>query len=119
MRILIASLLLFFTWGSAFATHANTGRIPLFSNQKVNVWKTIIYPSKTQALKMHRHEYNRVLIALNHGVLKIVNNKGQVHYLKLEKENAYYLQKNKPGHFHMDENISKHPIKVVVIELKP
>ncbi len=110
---------------SCFATinlyaedYHQTNRIPFFSNEKVNVWKTIIYPNKEQILKMHRHEYNRVLVAFDNGTLKITNDKGKVHYLQLEKEKAYYLTKDVPGEFHTDENISQHPIKVIVIELK-
>src|SRR5271170_6750482 len=87
--------------------HANinkTTRIPQFSNDEVNVWKTIVCPSKDQILKMHRHEYNRVLVALDTGTLKIVNDKGKIHYLKLEKNQVYYLTKDIPGELHIDEN---------------
>lgn len=94
-----------------------TGRIPQFSNEKVSVWETTIYPGKNQVLKMHRHEHDRVLIAFNSGILKITNNKGQVHYLKLTKDNSYYLPKNVVGEKHIDENVSNHPIKVLVVEL--
>lgn len=96
----------------------STTRIPSFSNDKVNVWKTVIYPSVNQALKMHRHEFNRVVVAFDSGELKIVNDKGQIHYLKLEKEKAYYLTKDIAGELHTDENLSHHPIRVMVIELK-
>lgn len=95
-----------------------TQRISQFENDRVNVWQTIIYPSTKQALTMHRHEHDRVLVALNHGLLKITNDTGEVHYLKLIKNQSYYLTKDKPQELHTDENISHHPIKVVVIELK-
>jgi len=97
---------------------ANTARIPQFENDKVSVWKTVIYPSKNQILKMHRHERNRVLVSFSDGELKIMNNKGKVHYLKLEKDQSYYLTKDTPNEVHSDENISRHPIQVLVIELK-
>ena len=93
-------------------------RISEFSNNKVNVWKTIIYPNKNQILKMHRREYNRVVVALDTGTLKITNNKGKTHYLNLEKDHAYYLTRDTRDELHTDENISEHPIKVLVIELK-
>lgn len=67
---------------------------------------------------MHRHEYNRVVVAFDNGTLKITNDKGNVHYLRLEKEKAYYLTKDVLGELHVDKNISQHPIKVLVIELK-
>lgn len=97
---------------------ANTARIPQFQNDKVSVWKTVIYPSKNQILKMHRHERDRVLVAFDDGELKIENNKGKVHYLKLEKDKSYYLSKDTPNEVHSDENITRHPIQVLVIELK-
>lgn len=101
-----------------FASDIKTTRMPEFSNNEVDVWKTIIYPNKNQRLKMHRHEYNRVVVALNNGTLKITNDKGKIHYLNLEKDHAYYLTKDVPNELHSDENIGKHPITVLVIELK-
>ncbi|USQ14149.1 hypothetical protein J2N86_02110 [Legionella lytica] len=103
----------------SFLAQANsTQRIPLLANNKVQVWKTLIYPNKEQSLAMHRHEHNRVLVALNSGKLKVTNNKGEVHYLELEKGQAYYLLKDVPGELHTDENMGEHPIKVIVVELK-
>jgi hypothetical protein len=55
---------------------------------------------------------------LSHGTLKITNNKGDVHYLTLQKNKAYYLPKDPMDELHQDENITKHPITVMVIELK-
>lgn len=115
--LFIIYLLVYSISASSYANSTDTTRIPYFSNDQVKVWKTTIYPSKNQALKMHRHENNRVLVALDSGVLKIVNNHSQVHYLKLEKDKAYYLTKDVIGETHTDENVSHHPIKVVVIEL--
>nr|WP_298623651.1 hypothetical protein [uncultured Legionella sp.] len=94
-----------------------TKRIDQFANNKVRVWKTIIYPSSKQVLPMHRHEHDRVLVALTDGVLKITNDKGAVHHLKLKKDQAYYLTKDMPGELHNDENVSQHTIKVIVVEL--
>lgn len=116
--VIILSIISFCIPTLSYAETPITKRIAQFSNNKVNVWQTIIYPSKQQILKMHRHEYDRVLISFDDGVLKVINNKGKVHYLKLKKEQAYYLPKDFPGELHTDENIGKHPIKVSVIELK-
>jgi hypothetical protein len=104
--------------GSVSSYAGSTHRTPQFENDKVNVWKTVIYPSTSQSLQMHRHDNNRVLVAFDNGTLKITTDKGVVHYLKLEKNKAYYLTKETPGELHSDENISKHPIEVMVIELK-
>lgn len=97
-------------------THT-TKRDVLFNNKQVNVWRTIIYPSSHQILPMHRHDHNRVLVALTDGVLKITNDKGKMHYLHLKKDQAYYLPKDVPNELHTDENVANHPVKVMVIEL--
>ena len=68
---LITTLLLSLStniWADTAATH----RTALLTNDQVNVWKTIIYPSQHQQLALHRHEFNRVLIALDDGELKKV-----------------------------------------------
>lgn len=115
--IFILSILAFLTSINSYAEEQKTVRIPQLSNKEVSVWTTVIYPNKKQILKMHRHEHNRVIVALDNGLLKVVNNKGKEHFLKLEKDKAYYLSKDVPGELHTDENMSNHPIKVVVIEL--
>ena len=118
-RSLILVVFSFFLMNSiSSAGAATTARVAQFSNKKVSVWETVIYPSENQVLKMHRHEYDRVVVALNNGLLKITNDKGEVHYLKLEKNKAYYLTKDIPRELHKDQNMSSHPIKVLVIELK-
>ena len=113
----IISLSLFCAMNVAYADAPATKRIPQFSNDKVTVWETIIYPTAKQSLVMHRHDNDRVLVSFDDGMLKITNDKGVTHYLKLEKNKSYYLTKDVPGEKHMDENISKHPIKVLVIQL--
>jgi beta-alanine degradation protein BauB len=110
-------LILLIYSGILFAEPSLTQRIPLLSNEKVTVWKTIVYPNKNQTLKMHRHEHDRVVVALTDGTFKITNDKGKTHYLKLEKDKAYFLTKDIPGEFHQDENMTNHPIRVIVVEL--
>ncbi|KTD33480.1 hypothetical protein Lmor_2031 [Legionella moravica] len=102
---------------SLYAEEQATKRIDQFTNSQVKVWQTTIYPSSAKVLPMHRHDHDRVLVALTDGVLKITNNNGAVHYLKLKKDSAYFLTKDVPGELHNDENMSKHPIKVMVVEL--
>jgi hypothetical protein len=65
--------------GSINCQAQETQRIEQFSNSNVTVWKTIIYPTVKQTLGMHRHEHDRVLVALTDGELKITNNKGAIH----------------------------------------
>jgi hypothetical protein len=95
-----------------------TERIEQFNNNKVRVWETVIYPSAKQKLAMHRHDHDRVVVALSDGLFKITNDKGKIHYLKVEKNKAYYLTKDPVNELHNDENMSDHIIKVMVIELK-
>ena len=116
LKVLIAYV---FFLGVSYANSLNkTHRIPQITNDKVNVWETIVYPNTNQALKSHRHEYDRVLVALDSGTLKITNNQGKIHYLTLEKNHSYYLTKDVAGEMHTDENISHHLIKAIVVELK-
>lgn len=117
-NILIAAFLSLFLSTAAQAQAKKTARVPQFSNDVVNVWETTIYPSKGETLPMHRHENNRVLVPFDSGKLKITNSKGEVHYLDLEKDKAVFLEKNVPGESHNDENMSDHPIRTLVIELK-
>ncbi len=102
----------------SFGHAATTHRIQQFQNSKVNVWKTIVYPSTKKTLAMHRHEYDRVVVALTDGTLKVKNDKGKIHYLHFKKNQAYYLKKDVPNELHSDQNLSKHAISVMVIELK-
>lgn len=104
--------------GSSLQAQAlTTKRDVQFSNTEVSVWRTVIYPASHHILPMHRHDHNRVLVALTDGVLKITNDKGKIHYLHLKKDKAYYLTKDVPNEVHTDENITNHAVKVMVIEL--
>ena len=96
---------------------STTNRQLQFANEKVTVWKTEVYPSSKQMLPMHRHDYDRVVVALTDGKLKITSDKGVVHYFTLVKNQPYYVPKDKPKEMHMDENISKNSVVVMVIEL--
>jgi beta-alanine degradation protein BauB len=104
---------------SAVAETSDTTRVPYFTNDQVAAWKSVIYPSSQQILKMHRHDNNRVVVAFTDGTLKVTSNKGEVHYLKFKKEVSYFLTKDVPGEMHTDENVSGHPITLAVIEIKP
>jgi beta-alanine degradation protein BauB len=118
-RLIILAVFSFFLLGNiSNATSSTTSRTPQFSNDKVSVWETVIYPNANQVLKMHRHEHDRVIVAFSDGLLKITNDKGRVHYLKLKKNKAYYLTKDVPNELHKDQNMSSHFIKLLVVELK-
>ncbi len=115
--ILLASLLVLASANTEAAPKHPT-RVPQFTNEEVAVWETIVYPSTKQLLKMHRHDYDRIVVAFDDGKLKITNNKGQTHLLSLEKHKAYFLKKDKAGELHTDQNLGTRSLKVMVVELK-
>jgi beta-alanine degradation protein BauB len=117
MKWFVSLFLSYFVLVHAVQAQA-TKRIEQFNNKTVAVWETLVYPSAKQKLAMHRHEHERVVIALTDGLLKITNDKGKIHYWKLEKNKAYYLSKDKENELHTDENMTDHIIKVMVVELK-
>jgi hypothetical protein len=102
---------------SPFTLATETHRTAILKNNEVAIWETMIYPDKNQNLAPHRHDHNRVLVAFTKGALKIVNNKGHVSYISLQKNKAYFVKHDAPKETHTDENISGHPIDVLVIEL--
>ncbi len=94
-----------------------TRREPQLENDQVRVWKTIIAPR--QPLNFHRHEFNRVLVALTDGRLKVVDSSGrEVTTYIWERGKAYWLPADPPGQTHADLNESDQPVEVMVIELK-
>lgn len=116
LLLVLSSLLLLNASAIAQDQSLLTKRIPQFNNKKVSVWKTIIYANAQQTLPMHRHDHDRVVVALTDGLIKITTNTGKSHTLKLKKNKAYYLSKDVPNELHSDENLSNHPIKVMVVE---
>ena len=117
-KLLISISLLLITFTSVSAKEPITRRIQELNNNKVSVWKTIIYPTKEAELSMHRHDNDRVVVALTDGLLKVTNDQNKVHYLKLKRGMSYFLKKDPINELHVDQNMTNHPISVVVIELK-
>lgn len=112
-------LLSFFLMANvSYADFPVSKRTPQYSNEKVTVWESLIYPGSNQILKMHRHDFPRILVAFDSGTLKIASDKGEIRYLKLEKNKSYYLPKDTLGEMHTDENMENYPIKILVIEIK-
>jgi len=111
---LLSAFLIFFSFLSA--KEDSTRREPLVENEKVRVWKTIIMPN--QPLKMHRHEFNRIVVGLKGGVLTKVEKTGERSKLTFENGKAYWLAKDLPNTLHADINESDKPVEVIVIELK-
>ena len=93
-----------------------TQRIPQFENEDVKVWKAVVLPKAP--LTMHRHEHGRVIIALQGGTMKIVEQSGPSEQHVWETGKAYWLPANAPNTMHADVNAGDKPIEVMVVELK-
>jgi len=93
-----------------------TQRIPLFENDDVKVWKSVIFPRAP--LAMHRHEHPRVILAMTGGTMKIVEQNGPAESHVWETGKAYWLPANLPNTMHADVNAGEKPIEVVVVELE-
>jgi hypothetical protein len=100
----------------AYSDRAVTLRFPQFENEDVKVWKSVVMPN--QPLAMHRHDHPRVIVALQGGTMKIVEQGGasEEHVWKTGK--AYWLPANAPGTQHADVNAGEKAIEVMVVELE-
>jgi quercetin dioxygenase-like cupin family protein len=92
------------------------GREPLFENAEVKVWKSLVLPNNP--LPLHRHEHPRVIVALNGGTMKVLEESGSSETHQWETGKAYWLPANPPGTRHQDVNMGDKPIEVVVVELQ-
>lgn len=108
----LLSIILFLTTLSATTTH----REKQCENQNVIVWKTVIEPH--QALIMHRHDHQRVVVALTDIDLLVKNDRGKSHHLIMKHGTARLLSPDHPQELHVDINNSNHSMKVMVIEFK-
>lgn len=93
-----------------------TQRIAQFENEDVKVWKSVVVPNAP--LTMHRHEHGRVIIALQGGTMKIVEQSGSSEQHVWETGKAYWLPANAPNTMHADVNGGDKPIEVMVVEMK-
>lgn len=94
-----------------------TRREAQFENDQVRVWKTIIAPH--QPLSYHRHDFNRVLIALTDGQLRVMDTSAkELTTYKWDRGKAYWLAADPPGKTHADANDTNQAIEVIVVELK-
>jgi beta-alanine degradation protein BauB len=116
-----AAVLAAILFGAMMVMHSQqsavqTQRIPQFENDDVKVWKSVVLPNAP--LTMHRHEHPRVIIALQGGTMKIVEQNGPTEQHVWETGRAYWLPANPPNTLHADVNASDKAIEVMVVELK-
>jgi hypothetical protein len=112
----LTALLLAFGEMRSQQTGVQTQRIPQFENDDVKVWKSMVVPNAP--LTMHRHEHGRVIIALQGGTMKIVEQTGSSEQHVWETGKAYWLPANAPNTMHADVNAGNQPIEVMVVEMK-
>ena len=115
----VAAMCLSFAAGVVYSRQqgpAVTQRIPQLENEDVKVWKSVVLPN--QPLVMHRHNHPRVIIALQGGTMKIVEQGGASEEHLWETGKAYWLPANAPGTQHADVNAGDKPIEVMVVELE-
>lgn len=94
-----------------------THRVPMFENDEVRVWKTIILPKSP--LAMHRHENGRTIVVLKGGNITIQQDTGEKKVIEWKTGQAYWLDADPPGNkLHADVNETDEPIEVMVVENK-
>jgi hypothetical protein len=104
--------------GTMWATQQQQSRRePQFENEQLRVWKSIVMPN--QPLALHRHEHGRALVALNDGVLNVVDKNGKkLDTYTLKKGTAMWLGADPAGQMHADVNPGKTPVEVIVVQLQ-
>lgn len=105
--------------GISLTSHTQnaTHRVPMFENEEVKVWKTIIVPNSP--LSMHRHEHGRTIVVLKGGTLTIQQDTGEKKKVEWKTGQAYWLDADPPGNKqHADVNETADTIEVMVIESK-
>lgn len=116
-RIVTAILFLVVVCAARGQQKEVTHRVPMFENDEVKVWKTIIVPNSP--LAMHRHEHGRTIVALKGGTLTIQQDTGEKTKVVWETGKAYWLDADPPGDKkHADVNETTETIEVMVIENK-
>jgi len=95
---------------------STTERVPQFENPHVKVWKSTIVPNAP--LAPHRHDHGRVIVALQGGTIKIVEQSGASETHVWETGKAYWLPANPANTMHSDVNAGDKPIEVMVIEVE-
>jgi hypothetical protein len=116
-KLLIAGCMLMIAHSTWAQTPTASYRVPMFENDEVKVWKTVIVPKSP--LSMHRHEHGRTIVVLKGGTLTILQDTGEKKMVEWETGKAYWLDADPPGDKkHADVNETSETIEVMVIENK-
>lgn len=111
-----ATLCILLLSSTVFAGVCETKRQVFIDNAEAKVWKTTICPNQT--LPYHKHEYARVVIPEEDGVLKVIYQSGKESTVYLKKQVPIFLDKSQGSRLHQDVNLGKQPVHVTVIELR-
>jgi len=115
--VCLSAVLLSATTATSVCAQNITHRVPMFENDQVKVWKTIIVPNSP--LSMHRHEHGRTIVVLKGGTLTIQQDTGEKKKVEWITGQAYWLDADPPGDKkHADVNETSETIEVMVIENK-
>ena len=95
---------------------AEMQRIPQFDNARTIAWRSVI-PAGTEST-LHRHDRQRVVVAIVGGDLKTVTASGETAVTHYVTGNAYLQEPMPAGVMHKDVNDTSRTIELVVIELK-
>ena len=98
--------------GALFCSH----RELQFENDFVRVWKTTFSPH--EPLNYYRHDAYRVLVALQGGTLKEVEDTGEVSYRHFESGKAYWCPPDLIGTLHTHLNEGQQDVVIIITELK-
>jgi hypothetical protein len=116
-KLLMAGCMLMIAHSVCAQTQSASYRVPMFENDEVKVWKTVIVPKSP--LSMHRHEHGRTIVVLKGGNLTILQDTGEKKMVEWETGKAYWLDADPPGDKkHADVNETSEAIEVMVIENK-
>jgi hypothetical protein len=95
---------------------AEMQRIPQFDNARAVAWRSVIPPGTESSL--HRHDGQRVVVAIVGGDLKTVSASGETTVNHYVTGNAYFQDPMPAGMMHKDVNDTNTTMELVVIELK-
>lgn len=94
-------------------------RVPLFENDKVRVWRSVISPD--DPLPAHNHDKPRVVIPLEDVHLKRVTKDGESEDYSFLYKQAYWepVENDEDAHeVHANTNMGSKSREVVVVEIK-